>query len=97
MGPAPLAALVKLSMGRHISHHRPSPVPHWLAVFTPHRQAINGIGATAGQGGPRFLVPQYEGAALSGCCAGITRSAPSNRQLATNSINKRLQPTYDHL
>src|SRR3989339_284681 len=32
------------------------------------------VGAAVGWGGPRFLVPQYEGDAPSGCCAAPTRS-----------------------
>jgi hypothetical protein len=44
---------------------------------------INDTGAVAGWGGPRFLVPQYEGDDPSGCCAAsvrkdrLTLSAPS--------------------
>jgi hypothetical protein len=66
---------------------RPAAVAHYRRIKpdsgNQQNHGINDISAVAGWGGPRFLVPQYEGDDPFGCCAAPTRdnrltlSAPS--------------------
>jgi hypothetical protein len=71
---------------------RPIAVAHYRRIKPdsgnqlPH--CVNDTGVVAGWGGPRFLVPQYEGGDPSGCCAATTL----NSHLTLNLVDQKASP-----